>query len=68
MYLNLYGFLQGDDKERAKQAIGLIRQLEDSSMLLDPQPDAQPLSEADQAQLKKLIESIKDLHFSQLNS
>lgn len=68
MYLNLYGLLQGDDKERAKQAIGLIRQLEDSSMLLDPQPDAQPLSEADQAQLKKLIESIKDLHFSQLNS
>ena len=68
MYLNLYGLLEGDDKERAKQAIGLIRQLEDSSILLDPQPDTQALSETDQTQLRKLIESIKNLHFNQLNS
>lgn len=68
MYLNLYGLLEGDDKERAKQAIILIRQLEDSSILLDSQLDTQPLSEVDQTQLRKLIDSIKNLHFNQLNS
>lgn len=68
MYLNLYGLLKGDDKERAKQAIGLIRQLEDASILLDSQPDTQTLNDADQTKLRQLIDAIKELHFNQLNS
>lgn len=68
MYLNLYGLLVGEDKQNAKEAILLIHQLEDASLLLDPQPDDQLLNEKDKTELRKIIDSIKDLHFKQLNS
>lgn len=68
MYLNLYSLLTGTEQERAQQSILLIRQLEDSAILLDSQADSQLLSDADKAQLKKLIESIKSLHFNQIKN
>lgn len=64
MYLNLYNLLTGTEQERAQQSILLIRQLEDVAISLDSQIDSQPLSEVDKTQFKKLIESIKALHFN----
>lgn len=66
MYLNLYNLVSGTEQERAQQSILLIRQLEDAAILLDSQADAQPLSDADKTQFKKLIESIKELHFNKI--
>jgi hypothetical protein len=65
MYLNLYDLLSGTNQQRAQEALNFIRQLEDSEVLLEAQPDNQPISEQDRAQFNKLIKSIKDLHFQQ---
>jgi len=57
--------LSGTNQQRAQEALNFIRQLEDSEVLLEAQPDNQPISEQDRAQFNKLIKSIKDLHFQQ---
>ena len=65
MYLNVCDLVTGSSKERAKQAIEFVRQLEDSEVLLGPQSDSQLISDTDKNQMKKLIKAVKDLHFNQ---
>jgi len=65
MYLNVYDLVTGSSKERAKQAIEFVRQLEDSEVLLGSRSDSQLISDTDKNQMKKLIKAVKDLHFNQ---
>lgn len=65
MYLSAYDLLSGAFQERAKQAIEIIRNLEKIELLLDAQPDAQANRPEDKAELNKLVQTLKQVHYKQ---
>ncbi len=65
LYLSVQPLLAGTDKERTAQAFELVRQLEESELLLQAQPDDKALDAAELEKLTKLTKAIQKLHFAQ---
>ena len=64
LYLSVYNLIPGTKQEKAKEAIEFVRQMEDSEYTLESRPENQPLTDADRAQLSKLIKATKETHIS----
>lgn len=65
LYMSVQPLLAGSDKDKTTQAFELVKQLEESELLLQAQPDDKPLDAAELAKLTKLTASIQKLHFAQ---
>jgi hypothetical protein len=65
LYLSIQPLLVGTDKEKTAQAFELVKQLEESELLLQSQPDDKPLDAAELEKLTKLTKAIQKLHFAQ---
>lgn len=64
LYMNIYSIVSGTAQEKAKEALDIVRQLEISEEMLQSKPDEHVLSDADKEQFKKLIQTVKAIHFS----
>lgn len=64
LFMALVPLLDGTEKQKTTQAFELVKQLEESELVLQAQPDDKPLDEATRAQLTKLMGSIQNLHFA----
>ena len=65
LYLTIYPMLAGTEKERTNKAYNLVKQLEEVELLLAPQPDNTPLSEAQSNHITKLMTAIQQLKFEE---
>ncbi len=65
LYMSIQPLLAGSDKDKTTQAFELVKQLEESELLLQAQPDDKPLDAAELAKLTKLTTAIQKLHFAQ---
>lgn len=65
LYMSVQPLLAGSDKDKTTQAFELVKQLEESELLLQAQPDDKPLDAAELAKLTKLTAAIQKLHFAQ---
>lgn len=65
LYLSVQPLLAGTDKEKTAQAFELVKQLEESELLLQAQPDDKLLDAAELDKLTKLTKAIQRLHFAQ---
>lgn len=65
LYMSVQPLLAGSDKDKTALAFELVRQLEESELLLQAQPDDKPLDAAELAKLTKLTTAIQKLHFAQ---
>ncbi|MDP1837464.1 MAG: hypothetical protein Q8N31_12385 [Reyranella sp.] len=65
LYMSIQPLLAGSDKEKTAQAFELVKQLEESELLLQAQPDDKPLDAAELEKLTKLTKAIQKLHFAQ---
>jgi len=63
LYMSIQPLLAGTDKQKTSEAFELVRQLEESELLLQPQPDDKPLDSGELAKLTKVIAAIQKLHF-----
>lgn len=63
LYMAIQPLLAGTDKQKTTEAFELVRQLEESELLLQAQPDDKPLDAAEHAKLTKVIAAIQKLHF-----
>ena len=63
LFLSVYPILPKDKHRDVRQAIKLVKQLEEDELLLRSQPDAEPLSPAQREKFGKTISSIQQLHF-----
>jgi hypothetical protein len=64
LYMSIQPLLAGSEKQKTSEAFELVRQLEESELLLQPQPDDKPLDAAEHAKLTKVINAIQKLHFA----
>jgi hypothetical protein len=64
LYMGLMPLLAGTDKEKASEAFKLVKQLEEAELVMQSQPDAQPLDQSQRNRLTKLVHTIQGLHFS----
>jgi hypothetical protein len=65
LYMSVQPLLAGSDKDKTTQAFELVKQLEESELLLQAQPDDKPLDATELAKLTKLTTAIQKLHFAQ---
>jgi len=66
LFLSAYPLVHNKQKRHdARHAITLVKHLEEDELLLQGQPDDQPLSEQQREKFSKTITSIQDLHFSE---
>ncbi len=65
LYLSIQPLLAGSAKEKTAEAFELVKQLEESELLLQAQPDDKPLDSGELAKLTKVITAIQKLHFTQ---
>lgn len=63
LYLTIQPLLAGSAKNKTAEAFELVRQLEESELLLQSQPDDKPLDSGELAKLTKVIAAIQKLHF-----
>jgi hypothetical protein len=63
LYLTIQPLLAGSAKEKTAEAFDLVKQLEESELLLQSQPDDKPLDSGELAKLTKVITAIQKLHF-----
>ena len=63
LYLTVYPMLAGTEKEKTNKAYNLVKQLEEVELLLLPQPDETPLSDAQRNHINKLMVAIQQLKF-----
>ncbi len=63
LYLTIQPLLAGTAKEKTAEAFDLVKQLEESELLLQSQPDDKPLDSGELAKLTKVITAIQKLHF-----
>lgn len=69
LFLTAYPLVHNKQKRHdARQAIKLVKQLEEDELLLRAQPDDQPLSDQQRETFGKTITAIQDLHFSETSS
>jgi hypothetical protein len=64
LYMSIQPLLAGSDKQKTAEAFELVKQLEESELLLQSQPDDKPLDAAELAKLTKVINAIQKLHFA----
>ncbi len=64
LYMSIQPLLAGTDKQKTTEAFELVRQLEESELLLQSQPDDKLLDTAEHAKLTKVITAIQKLHFA----
>jgi hypothetical protein len=64
LYMSIQPLLAGTDKQKTTEAFELVRQLEESELLLQSQPDDKLLDTAEHAKLTKVIAAIQKLHFA----
>ncbi|WP_395709961.1 hypothetical protein [Reyranella sp.] len=65
LFLSAYPILPKDKHHDVRQAIKLVKQLEEDELLLRSLPDDQPLSDAQREKFGKTISSIQQLHISE---
>lgn len=65
LFLSAYPILPKDKHRDIRQAIKLVKQLEEDELLLRALPDDQPLTDAHREKYGKTITSIQQLHFSE---
>lgn len=63
LYMSVQPLLAGSEKQKTAEAFELVRQLEESELLLQAQADDKPLDAAELAKLTKVINAIQKLHF-----
>jgi hypothetical protein len=63
LYLTIQPLLAGSAKTKTAEAFELVKQLEESELLLQSQPDDKPLDSGELAKLTKVITAIQKLHF-----
>lgn len=63
LYLTIQPLLAGSAKDKTAEAFELVKQLEESELLLQSQPDDKPLDSGELAKLTKVITAIQKLHF-----
>ncbi|OFX04503.1 MAG: hypothetical protein A3D94_18765 [Alphaproteobacteria bacterium RIFCSPHIGHO2_12_FULL_66_14] len=64
LYLTIQPLLAGTAKDKTAEAFELVKQLEESELLLQAQPDDKPLDSGELAKLTKVITAIQKLHFT----
>jgi hypothetical protein len=64
LYLALHPLLVGEQRQKAKQAITLVKRLEEAELSLHGSPDNSPLSPDQRNHMVKLITSIHDLELT----
>jgi hypothetical protein len=65
LFLSVYPILPKNKHHDVRQAIKLVKQLEEDELLLRSLPDDQPLSDAQREKFGKTISSIQQLHISE---
>lgn len=65
LFLSAYPILPQNKHRDVRQAIKLVKQLEEDELLLRSLPDDQPLADAQREKFGKTITSIQQLHFSE---
>ncbi|MDP1749652.1 MAG: hypothetical protein Q8L22_09345 [Reyranella sp.] len=65
LYMSIQPLLAGTEKQKTTEAFELVKQLEESELLLQAQPDDKPLGSGELAKLTKVIAAIQKLHFTQ---
>ncbi|MFO1163348.1 MAG: hypothetical protein U1E60_31245 [Reyranellaceae bacterium] len=69
LFLSAYPLVHNKQKRHdAREAIKLVKRLEEDELVLQGKPDDQPLSEQDRERFGKTITQIQDLHFSESSS
>ncbi|MGD9879294.1 MAG: hypothetical protein AB7F22_35470 [Reyranella sp.] len=66
LFLAAYPILPRKKQQDVRQAIRLVKRLEEDELLLHPLPDGQPLSDAQREKFSKTITSIQQLHLSEI--
>ncbi|MFO1163025.1 MAG: hypothetical protein U1E60_29605 [Reyranellaceae bacterium] len=64
LYMGLMPLISGTEKEKAAEAFKLVKQLEEAELVMQSQPESQPLDQSQRNRLTKLIHTIQALHFT----
>lgn len=64
LYFNLHQLIGGTPREKNLKALEIIRDLEDSEILLQSRPDSEELNATDRDSFNKLILAVEGLHLT----
>ncbi len=64
LYFNLHQLIGGTPREKNLKALEIIRDLEDSEVLLQSRPDSEELNATDRSSFNKLILAVEELHLT----
>ncbi len=62
LYFNLYQLIDGSDKDKSREAIELLRDLEDAEFSLQNRANSDLLDSIEKEQIRKLVTNIESLH------
>jgi hypothetical protein len=68
LYFNLYQLIQGNEQTKSKEAIAIVRDLEDAEYSLQSKNNSDPLDAVEKAKLTKLIKNIERLHIDKASN